>query len=243
MHSVPLLKYLTTTGIGSRRKMADIITQGRVRVNGLVTDDFKYPIHPSQDHITIDRNEVVADQHRPLYLILNKPAGIITTTHDEKNRATILDVIPEKYKSIRLYPVGRLDRDSTGLLLITNDGDLTYQLTHPKYEHEKEYLVAIDGTLKREEKQKLEDGLDLSDGRTSPSRIRSVRKKHPYNYSITIHEGKNRQVRRMFAQLGYEIRALKRIRIGNIRIGHLKEGEMRELTEDEVTRLLSGTQV
>lgn len=241
MHSVPLLKHLTTTGLGSRRKLADIITQGRVRVNGLVVDDFKYPVQPFQDHITVDRNEIVTGQHPPLYLMLNKPAGIITTTHDEKNRTNILEVIPKKYRDRRLYPVGRLDRDSTGLLLITNDGNLTYNLTHPRYEHEKEYLVAINGTLTPEDKQKLENGLDLSDGRTSPSSIRSVRKKHPYNYSITIHEGKNRQVRRMFAQLGYEVRELKRIRIGNLHIGRLKEGETRELTEDELTSLLSGS--
>ena len=135
--------------------------------------------------------------------MLNKPEGLLCTTSDERGRRTILDILPEKYRRLRLYPVGRLDLDSTGLLILTNDGALTYQLTHPKFEHEKEYLVQIEGTLQPREKQNLEHGVKLEDGITAPAIIKEVRSTPPYNYSLTIHEGKKRQIRRMFAHLGY----------------------------------------
>jgi len=239
MHSIRLLKLLAETGFGSRRKLAGIIAQGRVEVNGVVVEDFKHPVHPLVDQITVDGKEITVSQHQPLYLMLNKPAGMITTTNDEKGRQNVLDVVPDKYKTSRLYPVGRLDRDSTGLLLLTNDGDLTYRLTHPKFEHEKEYLVEINGTLNANERQILEKGIDLPDGKTAPAEIKVIRKTPPFNYSITIHEGRNHQVRRMFAQLGYEVKALKRIRVGNLYLRKLKEGNVRELTDEEITGLIS----
>ena len=138
-----------------------------------------------------------------------------------------------------LHPVGRLDKDSTGLILLTDDGDFTYRLTHPKFEHEKEYLVRIEGDLSAEEKTRLEKGLVLEDGRTSPAQIKKLNMPD-YNYSITIHEGKKRQVRRMFARLGYRVLELKRVRLGPLGIGGLAVGETRELTPRELKALKKG---
>jgi 23S rRNA pseudouridine2605 synthase len=233
-----LLKYLTESGLGSRRKLADAIRQGRVHVNKSVAENFKQEIDPVRDVIKLDGQQVSTSPIETICLMFHKPAGIITTTNDEKDRKTVLDFIPEKYRAFRLYPVGRLDRDSTGLLLLTNDGDLTYQLTHPKFEHEKEYLIAVSGTLKPREKQRLEKGINLSDGKTYPARLRPVKNRPPFNYSITIHEGRNRQVRRMFEELGHEVLALRRVRMGTLRLGNLKEGQVIELSPDQITRSL-----
>ena len=221
-----LLKYLTECNLGSRRTLADAIAE-----------NFKQAIDPAKDHITFDKQPVKRIE-TTICMMLNKPASIIATTSDEIDRKTVLDLIPEKYSSLRLYPVGRLDKDSTGLLLLTNDGQLTYQLTHPKFEHEKEYFVAIKGSLKHNEKQKLQKGIDLSDGKTYPAIIRSLKNRPPFNYSITIHEGKKRQVRRMFEELGHPVFALRRIRMGKLRLGNLKEGEVRELSRAEIDSLL-----
>jgi len=169
--------------------------------------------------------------------VLNKPSGIMSTTSDERGRRTVIDILPEKYRHLRLYPVGRLDKDSTGLLLLTNDGELTNRLTHPRFEQEKEYLVSISDKLKTEEERKLEQGIELEDGLTHPAAIKEV-DLPPFNYSITIHEGRKRQVRRMFESLGHPVLALKRIRLGSLNLGKLKEGEIRELSAKEVKTLL-----
>ena len=233
-----LLKYLTESGLGSRRRLADAIRQGRVQVNESVAENFKQEINPTKDAIKLDGQQVPMPSTGTLCLVLNKPAGIITTTNDEKDRKTVMDFVPEKYRSFRLYPVGRLDKDSTGLLLLTNDGDLTYQLTHPKFEHEKEYLISISGSLNAKDKQKLQKGIRLSDGMTYPAHVKSIRGKPPYKYSITIHEGRNRQLRRMFEELGYPVLALKRVRLGTLRLGNLEEGAVREVSPDQIKRLL-----
>ncbi len=229
-----LLKYLTESGLGSRRKLTDAIRQKRVRVNESVAENFKQEIDPVRDAIKLDGQQVPMLSTGTICLMFNKPAGIITTTSDEKDRRTVLDFIPEQYRSFRLYPVGRLDKDSTGLLLLTNDGDLTYQLTHPKFEHEKEYLISIPCSLNAKDKQKLQKGMELSDGMTYPAHVKSIRGKPPFNYSITIHEGRNRQLRRMFEELGYTVLALKRIRIGKLRLGNLKEGAVREVFIEKI---------
>ena len=148
-----------------------------------------------------------------------------------------MDMVPEKYRKMRLYPVGRLDKDTTGLLLLTNDGDLTNRLTHPRYEREKEYLVLIGGRLTREEMGKLSGGIELDDGKTSPATVKELKGVSAFNYSVTIHEGKKRQVRRMFAHVGHMVLALKRVRTGDLTLGNLKEGEVRELAPKEVAAL------
>jgi 23S rRNA pseudouridine2605 synthase len=234
---VPLLKALTEAGVGSRRRIADAIRNGRVEVNGEPVENFRHQVNPETDRVSINGKLVDLKPRRTVYLLVNKPAGILTTTSDERGRRTVLDILPEKYRHLRLYPVGRLDKDSTGLLLLTNDGELTYRLTHPKFEHEKEYLIQIDGRLKPEEIRKLEKGFELEDGMTYPVVVREITAQPPFNYSLTMHEGRKRQVRRMLASLGYHIPALKRIRMGNLHLGNLKEGAARELTPAEIHAL------
>ena len=237
LQTVPLLKLLTESGVGSRRKMADAIRNGRVTVNGQVAEDFRLPVNTKTDRVQLDNKPLTLTAQKPTCLMLNKPKGILSATEDERGGRTVLDILPERYRNLRLYPVGRLDKDTTGLLLLTNDGDLTNRLTHPRYEHEKEYLVHITEKLAQLEKQKLEHGILLDDGMTSPAKLREAAVK-PYNYSLTIHEGRKRQVRRMFAHLGYRVLSLKRVRVGNLVLGDLKEGEVRELTAREIARLL-----
>jgi 23S rRNA pseudouridine2605 synthase len=238
--SISLLKALTEAGVGSRRRIADAIKNGRVEVNGEPVENFRHPVNPETDRVTVYGKPVDLKPRRAIYLMVNKPAGIITTTSDERGRKTVLDILPDKYSHLRLYPVGRLDKDSTGLLLLTNDGALTYRLTHPKFEHEKEYLIHIEGRLKPEEKRKLEKGVELEDGMTYPIVVKEIKSPPPFNYSITMHEGRKRQVRRMLANLGYQVLAIKRIRMGNLNLGNLKEGTTRELTPAEVRSLLAG---
>jgi 23S rRNA pseudouridine2605 synthase len=236
-----LLKALTGAGIASRRKIADAILTGKVAVNGVVAENLRQPVNTETDHITLDGRHINLKSEQAVYLLLNKPAGIISTASDEQGRQTVLDILPQKYRHRRLYPVGRLDKDSTGLVLLTNDGDLTYRLTHPKFEQEKEYLVQIEGKLTPEDRRKLEQGVELTDGTTSPSVIKEVKNSLPFNYSITIHEGRKRQVRRMFTSLGYRVLALKRIRMGNIALRDLEEGQVREMSKREVAQLAGKT--
>jgi len=236
--TVSLLKALSKAGVGSRRWLADAIKQGRVAVNGQVIEGFNHPIDIETNRLTIDGQPVALKPKRQVYLMLNKPKGILSTTSDERGRRSAVDILPQKYRHLRLYPVGRLDKDSTGLLLLTNDGRLTYELTHPSFEHEKEYLVQIGIRLRPDEKQRLERGVKLEDGMTHPAVIREVPSLPPFTYSITMHEGRKRQVRRMFESIGHRVLTLKRIRLGNLSLGNLKEGEVRELGAQEIQTLL-----
>ncbi len=234
----PLVKALTEAGLGSRRRMAEAIKQGKVKVNGRTAESFTQTVNTESDRVAFNGKTVDFKPDEVICLMLNKPAGIVSTVSDEKGRRTVLDILPGQYKKFRLYPVGRLDIDTTGLLLLTNDGDLTYRLTHPKFEYEKEYLVAIKDRLTSEEKTKLERGIRLEDGMTHPARLKEV-STPPFNYSITIHEGRKRQVRRMFERLSHPVLALKRVRLGNLSLGDLKEGETRRLSAGEIKSLLS----
>jgi 23S rRNA pseudouridine2605 synthase len=228
-----LIKLLAAAGIGSRRQLAATIKRGGVKVNGQTVENYILLVDAQKDTVTIDGTVVALNSEKVLYLMLNKPKGIVSTTEDEHGAATIFDIIPGKYRSVRLYPVGRLDKDSIGLMLITNDGELTFNLTHPRFQHEKEYLVHIRGMLTPDQIMNLEQGIELSDGRTSPAKINAVNIT-PFNYSIIIREGKKHQVRRMFAALGYPVFELKRVRIGSLLLGTLPEGQARELTAEEV---------
>lgn len=236
--TLSVLKALTGAGIGSRRWVADAIRQSRVQVNGKVVEDFRYPLNVEKDQVTLDGKPIKLKLEPAVYLIINKPPGILSTTKDERARTTVVDLLPRKYQRLKLYPAGRLDKDSTGLLLLTNDGELTYRLTHPRFEHEKEYLIHLDTILQPHEKRKLERGIRLEDGMTCPARVREVKTSPPYNYSITIHEGRKRQVRRMLSSLGHRVLALKRIRIDNLSLGNLEEGKTRELSPRELGTLL-----
>jgi 23S rRNA pseudouridine2605 synthase len=240
MTTKPLIKILTDSGIGSRRKMADAIKQGKVKVNGAIAESFNHPVDLTKDRVLYNGQPISLEADKVVCLMLNKPEGIVSTTSDEKGRRTVLDILPAKYRRYRLYPVGRLDIDTTGLILLTNDGDLTYRLTHPKFEYEKEYLAAIKGRLNNDEIQQFQRGMLLEDGMTYPAKIREI-KQFPFNYSVVIHEGKKRQVRRMFERLGHSVTALKRVRIGNLVLGDLKESESRHLSAKEIAALLKAT--
>ncbi len=239
MNTQSLLKVLTAAGIGSRRRVADAIKHERVTVNGQVVTNFSHPVNIETDRILFDGKRIELKPEKAVILMLNKPAGVISTVSDERGRQTVIDLLPEKYRHLRLYPVGRLDKNSTGLLLLTNDGELAYRLTHPRFEHKKEYLVHIEDSLNLKEKRELERGLKLEDGMTHPAKVNEVVPATPFNYSITIHEGRKRQVRRMFDSLGHNVLALKRVRMGNLNLGDLPEGNVRELSTQEVSKLLN----
>ena len=232
-----LLKALVEAGAGSRRRVADAIMHGLVRVNGVVVSGLRYAVDAAKDRVEVDGRVVGIKPQKHVYLMLNKPAGVLSTVRDERGRRTVIDILPEKYRDIGLHPAGRLDKDSTGLLLMTNDGEFTYRLTHPKFEKEKEYLLQIGGVLKSHEIIALEKGVELEDGMTHGAAVKSIKSSPPFNYSITLHEGRKRQVRRMFAALGYRVVALKRVREGSLVLGDLVEGKVRELTAVEVGRL------
>ncbi len=238
MESIPLLKYLVEAGLGARRRVVAAIKVGRVAVNGKQAESYTMPVYPQADRITFDGKPVSFHARARTVLMLNKPLDLLTTTSDDRGRQTVLDILPTEYRGLGLYPVGRLDHDTTGLLLLTNDGNLTYRLTHPRFELGKEYLVHIEVTLSQQEKELLEKGVLLDDGATAPASVKEIGYEPPYNYSITIHEGRNRQVRRMFAHLGYTVKALKRVRMGNLRLGDLAEGSFRRLSAQEIASAL-----
>ena len=239
MTTQSIIKLLTAAGIGSRRQITAIIKRGGVTVNGRVIENFNEPINPDTDTVKVNGEKAATAAEPHVYIMLNKPKGIISAAKSDRREKTVIDLLPEKFRRLRIYPVGRLDKDSTGLILLTNDGDLTFRLTHPRFELEKEYLVCIEGNLKPEEIREIETGMELTDGDTAPARLKAYHNP-PYNYAIIIHEGRKRQVRRMFANLGHIITDLKRIRFGTLKLGTLPEGEYRELTIKELNSLKNG---
>ncbi len=230
-----LQKVMAHAGVASRRKSEEIIAEGRVKVNGVVVTEMGTKVDPAQDTIEVDGEEI--EKETKTYLKLHKPRGYVTTVNDPQGRQTVMDLIHGIDK--RIYPVGRLDLDSSGLLLLTNDGDLTHKITHPSHELDKEYMVVANGELSQEEINRFKNGIKLEEGKTSPAKIEMVNQ-DPKNttYQVIIHEGMNRQIRRMFDQLGYEVVSLIRVRIGNISLGSLKPGEHRKLSSKELQDLL-----
>ncbi len=223
-------------GCGSRRAMAEAIKQGRVAVNGEAVASFKQQMDAARDTLTLDGKSLNINNEEPAYLLLNKPVGVLSTTIDERGRRTVIDLLPPAYKSRTLHPVGRLDMDSSGLLLLTDDGALTYRLTHPSFEKEKEYIIVLDRQLMQKDKASFEAGLELEDGPTWPTTVTENRDE-PIAYNVILHEGRKRQLRRMFASLGYRVISLRRIRMGSLLLGNLPEGQTRALTQEEITTL------
>ncbi|HMC40502.1 MAG TPA: pseudouridine synthase [Acidimicrobiales bacterium] len=224
-----LQKVLAAAGIGSRRACEELIAAGRVSVNGAVAE-LGRRVDPAADRVTVD-GVPVATRPGLVYYLLNKPAGVVSTASDPEGRPTVTGLVPGEP---RVFPVGRLDAATEGLLLLTNDGDLAHRLTHPSFGVEKEYLATVAGAPKPGAMRRLREGVDLEDGRTAPAKVSQVQ---PEVLRITIHEGRNRQVRRMAEAVGHPIRRLVRTRIGPLRTGRLRPGDWRLLTQDEVRAL------
>ena len=231
-----LQKVIASSGITSRRKAEDLITEGKVKVNGKVVTELGTKVS-DKDEIQVN-NEIIEKEIKEYYL-LNKPRGVVTTTSDEKGRKTVVDLIPSK---VRLYPVGRLDYDTTGVLLLTNDGDFTNILTHPNNEVDKVYMAKLKGIIKGEQIKELESGIKLDDVVVKASKVKLKKvdqKSNTCMVQITIHEGKNHQVKRMFDSVGFEVLKLKREKIAFFDLKNLQSGEFRKLTPKEVAKVYS----
>ncbi len=228
-------KFLARAGVASRRGSEDLITAGRVAVNGVVVSGLGAKVDPAADVVTVDGREVrLADA--PVYLALNKPVGVVTTMSDPQGRATVASLVPVA-EHPGLFPVGRLDQDTTGLLLFTTDGELSHRLLHPRWKVEKAYRAIVDGRLERREADALRGGIELDDGPTQPARVEILRVGRTSEVEIAIREGRKRQVRRMFSALGHPVLELDRIRFGPVELGDLSSGSVRELSADEIRAL------
>ncbi len=229
-----LQKILQRAGIASRRKAEDLIVAGRVKVNGEVVTTLGIKAKYS-DEIEVDDKKIAIENK--VYYVLNKPTGYVSTVDDEFNRLTVVDLIPVKE---RIFPVGRLDYDTSGVLIMTNDGEFANQLIHPKFKIEKEYEVRISGLLRKETSKKLEKGVDLGDFKTQPAKLFNVKyddKKENTTLNIIITEGKYHQVKRMFEASGHQVKKLKRVRFGTVNCKGLSLGEFRVLKPHEVKKL------
>ena len=236
-----LQKIIARAGVCSRRDAEKLIVDGRVSVNGHVVKELGHKADPEFDTIAVDtvplEKERMSTDTRATYLLLNKPKGVLCTVRDDRGRKTVLDLVPP-YPGKRLYPVGRLDEDSVGLVLLTDDGELTDQLTHPRYGVPKTYDVRVKGKLTPDDARRFESGVWLSDGRTGASRVR-IRKAGPKvsHVHVTLTEGRNREIRRVFAKLGFSVLSLRRVRIGPVEGRGLKVGQYRPLHGEEVAAL------
>lgn len=218
----------------SRRKADLLIEEGRVRVNGLPTTDFSLLVNIERDEIEIDGELISA--HSFDYVVMHKPKSIVTTCDDERGRKTVLDLLPRNLRHLK--PVGRLDSDSEGLLILTNDGNLTKTLTHPSHEIAKIYVVTVKGQMRGEHFQALSQGVQLSEGVTRAAKVRKISANSGNSmFEIAIKEGRNRQIRRMCAKLGFEVQRLVRVAIGGLQLGQLPSGKWRRLTDNEISLL------
>ncbi len=233
-----LQKYLAEKGIASRRKCEEYILQGLVKVNGTIVTQLGTKIDPTKDKITFKDQELTNQKEKKIYILLNKPIGYVTTVKDQFDRDTVLDLV--KIKNVRLVPVGRLDMYTSGAILLTNDGEFVYQVTHPKHEIEKTYTVTIKGDVTLKEIEELKNGVMIDGKLTKKAKVKILKKeeeKKTTRLEITIHEGRNRQVRKMCEAIGKPVLALHRSKIGNIHVKDLKIGTWRYLTKEEVKEL------
>ncbi len=238
--TVRLQKYIAMSGAASRRAAEAMIGDGRVHVNGEKIREQGVKVEVGADKVTLDGRELKI-KDKKYYIMLNKPSGYITTVNDQFDRPTVVDIIKRDLGDTRIFPVGRLDYETKGLLLLTNDGDFTYKVTHPKFHMDKTYVAAVKGGVTADAMNRLKGGVQLNDGfKTSPADAEIVDAVNGYTMiKITIHEGKNRQVRRMFDSLGYTVTALQRTHIGSVGLGNLPLGRWRYLTSHEVNYLMN----
>ena len=232
-----LQKYLANNGIASRRKCEELISQGRVKVNDKVVTELGTKIDLDQDIVKFDGKEVKPIK-KMVYILLNKPIGYVTTADDQFGRDTVLDLVKVKE---RIVPVGRLDMYTSGALILTNDGDFVYKVTHPKHEIEKTYTVTVKGIVQNSEVEQLRKGVKIDDYITKPAKVKILKtdlEKDISRLEITIHEGKNRQVRKMCEAVNRKVLALHRSKIGNIGVKDIELGKWRYLQESEVQKLI-----
>lgn len=231
-----LQKVISQAGIASRRDSEELIKAGRVKVNGVVVTELGTKVEPTRDKVAVD-NKLIRSE-KPVYILLNKPRGIVTTLHDPEGRKTVASLLPDI--SERIYPVGRLDYNTEGLLIMTNDGELTHALTHPSHEIAKTYRAKVLGKPPEEKLDRLRTGIKLEDGLTAPARVNTIdyeREKDLTTVEIVIFEGRNRQVRRMFEAIGHPVRQLKRIKFAFLTLIGLRRGAYRHLEPAEVENL------
>ncbi|MGG0187380.1 23S rRNA pseudouridine(2605) synthase RluB [Bacillus rhizoplanae] len=230
-----LQKVIAQAGIASRRKAEELIQQGKVKVNGKVVTELGTKVS-AQDKVEV--NNIPLEKETPAYFLLYKPTGVISSVTDDKGRKVVTDFFPEIPQ--RLFPIGRLDYDTSGLILMTNDGDFANILMHPKYKVEKTYVAKIKGQLTGEKIRMLEKGVMLEEGKTAPAHVKILswdKRKEVAIVQLTIHEGRNRQVRRMFEAVGCKVMKLKRERYAFLELGNLRPGDARELSPHEVKQL------
>ena len=234
-----LQKYLAEAGIASRRKCEEYILQGKVKVNGKIVTTLGIKINPDKDKIEYNGNQILKKNNSHTYILLNKPIDYVTTAKDQFGRKTVLDLINIE---TRLVPVGRLDMYTSGALILTDDGDFVYKVTHPKHEITKTYTVTLKGNVTNEEVTQLINGVDIGGFTTSKAKVKILmidKEKNKSRLEITIHEGKNREIRRMCEAIGKKVLALHRSKIGNISVKDLKIGTWRYLKQREVDELLN----
>ena len=232
-----LQKYLARCGVASRRKAEIMISEGHVSVNSTIITEMGFKVSDG-DVVLVDGKSIEVKEH--VYYVLNKPRGVISTANDEKNRKSVISILPDEINSYRVFPVGRLDCDTKGVLLLTNDGDFMNMLVGPKSNIEKEYLARVDGIFPKELIGKVIKGFKVDDYVTRPAKLyieEYDKKNNSTLVRLIINEGKNHQVKKMLDTLGYPVKRLTRIRFGSVTIDNLKEGEVRELTVHEIKTL------
>ncbi len=229
-----LQKYIAEAQIASRRKAEEMIVQGRVYVNGKKVTELGTKVESESDLVEVDGRKIEICQNM-VYIMLNKPVGCVTTVKDQFGRKSVIDYVSGI--SERIYPVGRLDYDTSGLLIMTNDGELTYKLTHPKHNVEKTYIADVTGQPNEEDMERLRKGVVIDGRKTAPAKADILKKGKMTRLEIKIKEGRNRQVRKMCVAVGCDVVHLKRVAVGNIKLGSLEKGKYRFLTDDEVKYL------
>ncbi len=233
---IRLQKYMADCGVDSRRKCEEYISNGLVKVNEKIITELGVKVKPSKDIVEYNGKRIEnSKKNDKVYILLNKPIGYVTTVKDQFERQTVIDLI--KGVKERIVPVGRLDMYTSGALILTNDGEFVYKVTHPKYEIEKTYVATLSGIIQNEAIEKLENGVAIEDYITKPAKVKILKidyEKRISRIEITIHEGKNREVRKMCEAVGYKVIALHRSKIGKLKVKDLKIGEWRYLTKKEV---------
>ena len=236
---VRLQKYIAMCGVASRRKAEELIEEGRVSVNGSKVTEQGVKIEIGADKVSVD-GKPIKSKNKNYYIMLNKPVGYVSTANDQFDRPTVVDLVKKDLADVRIFPVGRLDYETEGLLLLTNDGDFTYKVTHPKFHMEKTYIATVKGGMTISGMNKLRNGVYIDDNfKTSPAKAEILDAYDGHTFvKITIHEGKNRQVRKMCENAGLKVTRLMRVSEGGVKLGDLPCGKWRRLTEEELDMLL-----